>query len=315
MRGVSLIYLYMENKKDNFIKDSLKGLPLGVSAAVPGVSAGTIAIIEKCYDRIISSIADIRKNFKQSFFSLLPFLLGYAVGGLAALLGIKWGYNAAPFAVTGLFGGFILGSLPSVFVELKKGKDAKEKIQLFIPLIISFVVASALGILSALFEIDFTSSLANHDWWIYPYVFLAGAIGAGSCLVPGVSGSMFLMVMGLYIPLLDISLGDHAFYKTGDWLSGIITLLLLLAGAICGLVVASKGMKVLLEKHRDGTYYSIFGLILGSLVSMFINSKIFPVYMDASHPIWDYIVGGALLVGGAVLTFVMYKVLSKKKEA
>jgi len=303
----------MENK-ENFIKDSLKGIPLGISAAVPGVSAGTIAIIEKCYDRIIGSIADIRKNFKKSFLSLLPFLLGYAFGGLAALLGIKWGYKAAPLCVTGLFGGFIIGSLPSIFVELKKGESVKEKISLFVPLLISFVIASLLGILSALFEIDFTSSLANHDWWIYPYVFLAGAIGAGSCLVPGVSGSMCLMVMGLYIPLLDISLGDNAFYKTGDWMSGIITLLLLLAGAIVGLVIASKGMKVLLEKHRNGTYYSIFGLILGSLVSMFINSKVFPIYLDASHPIWDYIVGGVLLIGGAVLTYVMYKVLSKKKE-
>lgn len=303
----------MENK-DNFIKDTLKGLPLGVSAAVPGVSAGTIAIIEKCYDKIINAIANMRKDFKKSFLTVLPFLLGYAVGGLAALLGIKWGYNAAPLCVTGLFAGFIIGSLPSVFIELKKGESIKEKISLFVPLFIAFVIASALGVLSALFEIDFSSSLANHDWWIYPYVFLAGAIGAGSCLVPGVSGSMCLMVMGLYIPLLDISLGDNAFYKTGDWLSGIIVLLLLLAGAITGLVIASKGMKVLLDKHRDGTYYAIFGLILGSLVSMFINSKTLPLYLDPSHPLWDYIVGGVLIVLASIATFIMFRVVAKRSS-
>ena len=84
-----------ESTKKNFLIDTLKGLPLGVSAAVPGVSAGTIAIIEKCYDRIINSIADLKKSFKANFLSLLPFLLGYLIGGALALLAIEKGYVLA----------------------------------------------------------------------------------------------------------------------------------------------------------------------------------------------------------------------------
>ncbi|MBO4736972.1 MAG: DUF368 domain-containing protein [Bacilli bacterium] len=117
-----------ETSKKNFLIDTLKGLPLGVSAAVPGVSAGTIAIIEKCYDRIISSIADLKKSFKVNFLSLLPFLLGYLIGGALALLAIKKGYEVAPFCLTGLFAGFIIGSLPSITVELHKGNSIKEKV-------------------------------------------------------------------------------------------------------------------------------------------------------------------------------------------
>ncbi len=312
------MYMENENKRNsNFLKDTLKGLPLGVSAAVPGVSAGTIAIIEKCYDLIIDSIAGFKKSFKTSFLALLPFLLGYAIGGLAALLGIKAGYNAAPFSITGLFAGFIIGSLPSIFVELKKGETLKEKLLLLLPLLISFLVVSSIGVLSALLKVDFGGAIVNHEWWIYVYVFLAGAIGAGSCLVPGVSGSMCLMVMGLYFPINEYFLGfkeGTAFYMTGDWVSGIILLLCLGLGALVGLVVASKAMKNLLDKHHDGTYYAIVGLILGSLVSMFINNKIFEVYLDASHPIWDYIVGIALTVVGAVITFILYKVFAKKSE-
>lgn len=310
----------MEKEKtrgNNFLKDTLKGLPLGVSAAVPGVSAGTIAIIEKCYDLIIDSIAGFKKSFKTSFLALLPFLLGYAIGGLAALLGIKAGYNAAPFSITGLFAGFIIGSLPSIFVELKKGGTWKEKALLFIPLIISFFVVSSIGVLSALLKVDFGNAIINHDWWIYAYVFLAGAIGAGSCLVPGVSGSMCLMVMGLYFPINEYFLGfkeGTAFYMTGDWVSGIILLLCLGLGALVGLVIASKAMKNLLDKHHDGTYYAIVGLILGSLVSMFINNKIFEVYLDASHPMWDYIVGIVLTLLGAILTYILYRMITKKNK-
>jgi len=58
----------------------------------------------------------------------------------------------------------------------------------------------------------------------------------------------------------------------------------------------------------------LFGLIIGSLVSMFMNSSIYPVYLDATHPLWDYIVGGCLLVGGAILTFILYKFSNKKEN-
>lgn len=303
-----------ENKRSsNFLKDTLKGLPLGISAAVPGVSAGTIAIIEKCYDLIIDSIAGFKKSFKTSFLTLLPFILGYAIGGLAALLGIKAGYKAAPFSVTGLFAGFIIGSLPSIFKELKKGGTLKEKILLLVPLLISFIVVSLIGVLSALLKVDFGNAIIGHEWWIYAYVFLAGAIGAGSCLVPGISGSMCLMVMGLYFPINEYFLGfkeGTAFYMTGDWVSGIILLLCLGAGALVGLVIASKAMKSLLDKHHDGTYYAIVGLILGSLVSMFINNKIFEVYLDASHASWDYIIGGILIVLGSIVTYILYRVIT-----
>ena len=304
----------MEEKtnKSNFLVDTLKGLPLGVSAAVPGVSAGTISIIEKCYDRIINGIADLKKDFKANFLSLLPFLLGYLIGGALALLAIKKGYELAPFCLTGLFAGFIIGSLPSITVELHKGESVKEKVKHLVAMLICFAVASLLGILSALYKLDLTKAMEEHSWWIYPYVFLAGALGAGACLVPGVSGSMCLMVMGLYIPLLGKLIGNDSFFMTGDVLNGVIVALTLVVGALAGLVIASKGMKYLLAKHRTTTFFAIFGLILGSLVSMFMNSSIYPVYLDASHPLWDYIVGGSLLVGGAVLTYFLYKITNTK---
>ena len=303
-----------ETEKKNFLVDTIKGLPLGVSAAVPGVSAGTIAIIERCYDRIINSIADLKKSFKANFLSLLPFLLGYLIGGALALLAIKKGYEVAPFSLTGLFAGFIIGSLPSITVELHKGSSVKEKVCHIVPMVICFAVASLLGILSALYKLDLTAAMEDHSWWIYPYVFLAGALGAGACLVPGVSGSMCLMVMGLYIPLLGKLIGSGSFFMNGDVLNGVIVILVLLFGAIAGLIVASKGMKYLLAKHRTSTFYAIFGLILGSLVSMFMNSSIYPIYLDASHPLWDYIVGASLLIGGALLTYFLIKFSNKKQN-
>ena len=70
-------------------------------------------------------------------------------------------------------------------------------------------------------------------------------------------------------------------------------------------------MKFMLAKHRNTTFYAIFGLILGSLVSMFINADIFPKY-NGGIALWDYIVGGSLLVVGAIAIFLFIK-FSKKE--
>ena len=314
----------IEKKKNGpipFLIDTVKGVTLGISVAVPGLSAGTIAVAERCYDTIIDSVSDLRKSFKKSFFTLLPYVIGLIIGALAAFIGIKHGYDAAPFTLTGLFAGLVIGSLPVALSELRKGKDVREKSFHGLSFLICLLVAAGLGIITALTNLDLNSHLINREWWIYILTLFAGFLAAAACIVPGISGSMSLMVIGMYYPLLNSYIGDTSIFHSGETsfiLTGLLIAVILVVGILGGIIVSSKVMKMLLEKHRVTTFYGILGLIIGSVISMFINSSIYPRYTGANSTSriqpWDYIVGSVLLVvaASAMLSFF---IISKKKEA
>ena len=189
------------NKVGGFFLDGAKGITLGISAAIPGLSAGTIAVAESCYDTLIDAITSLRKQFKKSFLILLPYILGLLIGALAALIGIQKGYDAAPFSLTGLFAGFVFGSLPITFKELKKGTDSKEKTIHCLSFFLCLLVAGGIGVLCALTKVNLASYLQARVWWMYLLVLVAGILAAGACIVPGISGSMTLMVIGMYYPI------------------------------------------------------------------------------------------------------------------
>lgn len=315
-----------ENSAKRFLIDSVKGVTLGISCAIAGLSAGTIAVSEKCYDTIIGAIGNLRKSFKVNFLILLPFVLGTIVGALGALIGIQRGYQAAPFSLTGFFAGCVIGSLPVALAELKKGADAKEKTIHILAFLLSFLVAAGLGIITAMTKFDLAQYLNARVFWIYPLTLVAGFIAAGACIVPGISGSMTLMVLGMYYPILNTFTGDNSIWHSNDAttiVTGLLIALLFAIGALAGVVASSKFMKHMLSNHRVSTFYSILGLILGSLISMFINSSIFPLYQgytdsnNVFHQIqtWDYIVGSVLFVIGAALVFFIVRLSSRQEKA
>lgn len=304
----------------SFLVDSVKGVTLGISAAIPGLSAGTIAVAESCYDTLIDAITSLRKAFKKNFLILLPYILGMLVGALAALVGIGKGYDAAPFSLTGLFAGFVFGSLPVTFKELKHGKNGKEVTIHILNLILCFLIAGGLGVGAALAKLDLATSLQDRVWWMYLLIPVAGFIAAAACIIPGISGSMTLMVIGIYYPInyTFFHFHEESSHGLSIWISsdgayigtGVVLFILLALGALAGVIVSSKVMKVLLKKHRVSTFYGILGLILGSLISMFINSDIYPLYPTIQT--WDYIVGAVLFVIAAVLVYLLIRYTDKK---
>jgi len=311
-------------RKRKFLLPFVEGISLGVSAAIPGLSAGTIAVAEKCYDPIVEAVAGLRKAFGKSFRTLLPYLLGLLLGALGALLGIQKGYNAAPFSLTGFFAGCVIGSLPVATSELRRGKDFKEKAFHSLSLVLCFLLASGIGILTAFLPgYSVQEALLSRSGWMYPLFLFAGFLGAAACVVPGISGSMSLMVIGVYHPILDtyftrkpnasglnLSLynGQSAFFVG----TGVILFLLLALGALLGLYFSSLWMRNLLRNHRVTTFYGILGLILGSTVSMFLNSSIYPLYPTMKT--WDLLLGSVLFFLGALLVFLLVRYVGKPKK-
>ena len=312
-----------EKKKSpiSFLIDSIKGITLGISVAVPGLSAGTIAVAEKCYDTIIDSVTGLKKSFKRNFLILLPYVIGLLLGALAAFIGIQRGYKVAPFTLTGLFAGLVIGSLPVAIKELKKGTSIKEKSNHIIALVLCLLFAAFLGIATALIEQYASFSLAyylnDRAIWMYFFIILVGFIGASACIVPGISGSMSLMVLGMYYPILNTYTGEEAIWHSGSSstiLTGLLLALLLVIGALLGVIFSSKGMKYLLSNHRVTTFYGILGLIIGSVISMYMNSSIYPLYLNNSIKTWDYIIGAILFVITSAGMFIFLRLKDKKNK-
>ena len=298
-------------KIKNWFLDVLKGGSLGLGM-IPGVSAGTMALIVGIYNRLIGGIANLKKEFKKSFFS------GAVMAAVICMLGVNYGLDYAPFAIISLFAGLIIGSLPVITKEIKGVKISVKSVTI---IAIGAVFAAGIGVLSAVAKLNnwgnFEAAFIAGEWWTYIGVFVAGFIAAMACIIPGISGAMLLFVAGLYDPCVHIFVGENSIlHNSSRLVSGIFLTLSLLLGIVAGFILTSKLMKSLLAKHHDGTYLAVFGFILGSLVSMYVNQSMINdslVWKYTLVPVWEWVVGIALLIGFAVLFFFLSKLALNKQ--
>lgn len=310
-------------KTKNFFLEIARGTSMGLGA-IPGVSAGTMAIVVGIYDRMISAISNLRKDFKNSFFTLLPLFIGAAISAAVLFVAVKFSYQYAPFAIACVFAAFTLGSMPIITKEVK-GKPFKSS--WIILCVVSFLVAAGVGAFSVVARVLWNFSLQtafdNREIWVYFAVFAAGFVAAMACIIPGISGAMILYIAGLYNPVINLFMGEHAMWKGNGLVTGILLTVLLLLGVLFGVLVTGKGMEKLLEKHRQATFYVVIGFVLGSVVSMFINQEIWPYYYGAglaegsSSMIiqgWQYGVGAVALVALTILTLYVIKKHLRKIE-
>jgi putative membrane protein len=304
----------MKNKQ--WWLDFLKGTTIGFAIPIPGVSGGTMAVLTGIFDKIAQAVSDFRKNFWHSVQVLLPIGLGALLMAIIGFLGIKKGFELAPFALSALFAGLILGSTPVVTKELK---DTQWTAKPILRLVIGFLVAAGIGIASALVfyftGFSIASSLQSNVYWIYPVLLVAGFIGAAAAVVPGISGSMMMYLMGLYVPVVSLyttwsNWKDSSLY--GVMFGGGICLII---GGLAGFILTNIWMKNLIAKQHNPTYEVILGFIYGSLVSMFVNPQMIKINADTSEkywvysvtPIWEWVVGGVLFVGATLALYFLTK--------
>ncbi len=277
--------------KDWFL-DFSRGAALG-TGILPGVSVGTTGMIVGVYDKLLSAINGLRKDFWKSALQLLPIALGCLFVAFILFYFEKYIYEFAPFATTCVFAGLTAGGVPVIYKELKGRKPSAWDI---VRVVLGFIIASAIGIMTVAVGEAFDLSAAflapNSNAWIYIILFVAGFVAAAACLLPGISGSMVIFIFGVYNPIRNIvkssaSLGEKA-----------LIVLALLAGVIIGLISFSKTMSSLLEKHRRGTFLCVLGFVLGSILSMFVNNQIWPTY--SSRNVLEFVIGGIFVVLSAV---------------
>ena len=270
-------------KKNNWLKRFFAGIGIGAGAAIPGVSGAAIALIFRVYEDIINAVNNFRKEFKKSFGTLLPILIGILISVVVCIIVFKWAFEHVMFLLICIFAGFLIGSVPSVTDEVKYQPIVSKNVIIAVS---SGVIVIGLGVLSIVlgnmgFSVGEYFSDLMTNWWMFILLFIVGVIASVALTIPGFSGSLILLILGFYRPLLDSTSNWGKELFSGDF-SNMLPLFLMLfifaLGCLVGVVFISKVMRSLLDKHRLSTYYAILGFVFGSIPVLFLNFQIWQYY-------------------------------------
>lgn len=232
---------------------------MGIAEVIPGVSGGTIAFITGIYERLLNCIKGVNPSLIGTFKSdgvkgvwnaidgnfLVMLLGGMVVGIVTGIFGVTYLLEQYPTPVWGFFFGLIIASSIYIGKQIPKWKASK-----WIGLIIGFVIA---------FGITIITPTEGSDNLLM--VFIAGAIAISALILPGISGSFMLLLMGMYtiiVPSLKSLLENQD-------MASLTIVLVFAMGCLVGLTGFSRVLTWLLKEYKYTTFAVLTGFMLGSL--------------------------------------------------
>lgn len=254
----------------NLINQFFRGIVIGLANIIPGVSGGTMMVSMGIYDTLIHCITHLFKEFKKSIMTLLPYAVGMLAGILAFASVIHWGLENHPLPTNTLFIGLILGGLGPLLKKIEK-----EKINA--AAIIAFVLLFALIIWMGFQNRDSIENAESIEMNALQMVMMValGVIASGTMIIPGVSGSLVLMLLGYYkavtgaLKTLASGLVHFDFSVMGQ---PLLMLLPFLVGIVLGIFGVAKLIEWLTAKYPTVTYCGVLGLVVASPVSLLIQT-------------------------------------------
>jgi len=223
----------------------VKGAFIGSGFILPGVSGGTLAAVFGIYERIISFLAHITKDFKKNALYFIPVGLGGITGVFLLSFAVSFLLDSYEIQILWFFVGCIVGTIPSLWEEA--GKTGRKSIH-----IVVMVVAFIAGLAFLLYgEKMFSGGVPqNSTTWV-----IAGALIGLGTVVPGLSPSNFLVYMGMYKSMTDA-------IKTLDF---SVIIFIAIGGAVCVLSL-SKVMDYIFRKAHAGLFHFILGVVFASTI-------------------------------------------------
>lgn len=248
----------------------LKGVAMGAADVVPGVSGGTIAFITGIYEELLETLSNLNfgllKTWKKEGFKafwkaingnfLLTLLAGIFTSLISLAMLVEYLMHSHPILLWSFFFGLILASVWLM------AKQVKWSVQPFI--------AVAVGTAVAYYITTVTPSDGMDLWW---YIILSGAVAITAMILPGISGSFILLLLGMYPTVLGALSGGVKSLSDGAWgelLSHGKIISLFIIGCLTGLILFSKGLNWLFKNHKNLTIATLTGFLIGSL------NKIYP---------------------------------------
>lgn len=256
----------MRSFKD-YMLISLKGIGMGAADVVPGVSGGTVAFITGIYEELINSIKSItpakiklifQGKFKEFWTEingnfLLSLVSGIFISILSLARVLKYLLESYPILVWSFFFGLIVASAIFVARYVKKWSAG-------------VIISAITGIAIAWVITVMTPAEANTTWW---FIFVSGAIAICAMILPGISGSFILVLLGMYKFILD---AVSAF--------NVPVILVFLAGALIGIISFSNILSWLLRKYYDITIGLLAGFMIGSLNKIWPWKRVVETFVD-----------------------------------
>ena len=235
----------MENSNKDWFLRFIKGMFIGSGFILPGVSGGALAAIFGIYERIISFLAHITKNFKENVLYFLPVGLGGITGVFLLSFGVSFLLGEYETIILWFFVGCIVGTVPSLWKEAgKKGRSQGDKVIMAITFVLAFIFL-VYG------ESLFNGQVVQNTW---TWMIAGGLIGLG-LIVPGLSPSNFLVYMGMYKAMSD-----------GIKTLNFSIILPIAFGAIVIVLLLSKIMDYIFSIAYAKLFHFILGVVFASTI-------------------------------------------------
>lgn len=245
----------------------LKGMIIGLANIIPGVSGGTLAISMGIYDKLIHCITHFFSEIKDNILFLAPVILGMGIAIVGSAFGIDYLFATFPIQTNLLFIGLILGGLPAIYGKVR---HATIKVGYLICTLLFFAIVVGMALMNGTSGNTVTFDMSLTQIMV---LFFIGLIASGTMVVPGVSGSMMLLVLGYYTPILTTIKKFIVSLLRLDFNALPSTLFILVPfgiGVVAGIFIIAKIVEVIFEKFPMYAYWSIIGLLAASPIAILL---------------------------------------------
>ena len=231
----------------NGFLNMIKGIFIGAGAIVLGVSSGVLCVIFGIYEKLLDAVLNFFKDIKHNIKFLFPIALGVGIGVLLFSNILNYFLYEFPVQTKSIFIGLILGTIPSLIKEVNEKETFKPQNVFYL------LIALAIGIITVMLE-NRMHIVSNVDGMSIMYLIMCGAIMSIGIVVPGVSSTIILMLLGTYSVYLQSVANLY-----------LPVLIPMGIGLVLGSIIVMKLTKKLLEKYYAQTFYSIIGFTIGSI--------------------------------------------------
>lgn len=279
-----------------FVKDILRGIAIGIANIIPGVSGGTMMVSMGIYDEVICAVTGVFKHFKESVRTLLPYAIGMGIGIVGLSFVIGYLFAEYPLQTAMLFIGLIFGGLPLIFPKVAGKKPRIAEIVVFVAFFGLIIWMQFWG--------EGNSQVLAVEPKTMVTLFFVGALAAATMVIPGVSGSMMLMSLGYYTPIIDHINAFVIALVTLDFGTVWYCMGILMPfgmGVLLGIFLIAKLVEHLLKQYERMTYFAILGLVTSSPIAVLAGMNLGTVSIAA-------IIAGVAMFGvGMTIAWILGK--------
>ena len=237
--------------KNNTILNIMKGLFVGGSMLIPGVSGGSMAIILGIYDELICAVSSFFKDIRNNIKLLGTFMIGALIGIVLFAKPLLYLTDNFTFPMMYFFVGAVIGSIPMIY---KKAEIKKVSVESVLYIVLGIIMVFLISLIpKELFEVDLNNGIKD-----YILLIITGIIVAIALVLPGISVSYMLLVLGMYEETIR---AIDEFYLPYLMPLGI--------GLLLGIILMTKILEKAMTLYSKATYLIILGFVLGSVIEVF----------------------------------------------